>query len=60
VTTYPVVAVHQGLNSDTFTSQVFQFTELTGNAINVSEIPVTCHKLFVDITGTWVELHLVV
>lgn len=57
VTTYQVVAVQDGENSDTVTAQVFQFTDVTGNAMLVSDIAVTCHKELVVIVGTAVEVH---
>lgn len=57
-TTYPVVAVPHGLNSLTVTAHVDPFTELTGNAIEVSVIPVTCQSVLVVIVGTLVAVHL--
>ena len=44
----------------TVTAQVCQFTEVTGNAILVSVIVVTCQSVFVVIVCTFVEVHLVV
>ena len=60
VTTYPVVAVQLGENSDTVTAPVLPFTLVTGKLIDVSVIPVTCHSVLVVIVGTLVDVHLVV
>ncbi len=40
------------------TAHVLPFTDVTGNAMLVSVIPVTCPKVFVVIVGTLVDVHL--
>jgi hypothetical protein len=40
------------------TAHVLQFTDVTGKAILVSVMAVTCHSVLVVIVGTLVEVHL--